>query len=773
MPKIFKTFLKRIEALFSESETLHQFLREQVLVTLCTKVPITMGATIIVASSLLLFLWPYADHLFLGTWYVLVLVLSLERVYYALKGCRYGDRSLEARYQRFRVEAVTMAFLWAVAAFVFYPEGHLQYELLLGIIVAGMAGGGAITLAIDRKIADTYIILVLSAFALRLIICWDELHTILFLMTFVFMTVFLVSTRQLNKILEKGIRQHGELGELRRRLDLIADQAPVGILYFDTKFNIIDCNKALTEHIGVPKETLLKLNLLQLKDQRPIRNIRKVIEEKRVMHYEGPFMAALSGRELWVSAVYSPLLDQYGRLIGGLAVVQDKTAEHEAMERAEFLAYHDTLTHLPNRKLLEDRYRLQIAQAARGKYFSALLFLDLDRFKHINDTYGHNVGDELLKETADRLQKIMRQSDTVCRLGGDEFIIFLPMISKELKESVEHTWQVTKKIHKELAKPYLIDQHQLYITTSIGAVMIYGMDEPLDEILRIADIAMYHAKKRGQGVTSFYEEEMDRELRRTIKLEHDLRHAIDRKELFIQYQPIIDIDKERIYGAEALLRWKQPDGTVVMPSEFIPVAEESKLIHQIGHWVIETVCSNLRSWQREGEFPLYYISINISSKQFRHQGFYDEVMAIISKYAIDPRLIKFEITESILMEESERTRELIEKFNNVGIGFLIDDFGTGYSSLSYLKRFEFESIKIDQSFIRDILTDEDDVALVRAMVDIARQFKYSVVAEGVESVQQKNRLKAIDATIFCQGYYYSAPLDEKAFLEKVRRCEVC
>ena len=661
-----------------------------------------------------------------------------------------------------------MACLWAVAAFLFYPEGHLEYELLLALIVAGMAGGGAITLAIDRKIADTYVILILSSLALRLAVCGDELHGILFLMTLVFMTVFLISTRQLSRILEKGIRQHGELGELRRKLDLIADQAPVGILYFDTDFNIIDCNKALTEHIGIPKEEMLKLNLLQLKDQRPIKNIRKVIDEKRVVRYEGPFVATIAGRELWVSTVFSPLLDQSGALIGGVAVVQDKTAEHEAMERAEFLAYHDTLTRLPNRKLLEDRFQLQIAQAAREKYFSALLFLDLDRFKHINDTYGHNVGDELLKETAHRLQSILRRSDTVCRLGGDEFIIFLPMISRDLKESVEHTWQVSRKIHKALSKPYSIDQHQLYITTSIGAVMIFGKDEPLDEILRIADIAMYHAKRRGQGITSFYEEEMDRELRRTIRLEHDLRHAIDREELFIQYQPIVDIGRERIYGAEALLRWRKPDGSVVMPSEFIPVAEESKLIHQIGHWVIEKVCQRLQAWQKEGRFPIYYISVNISSKQFKHYGFFREVMGIIEKYGIDPRLLKFEITESVLMEESEKAQEVIARFNKVGIGFTIDDFGTGYSSLSYLKQFDFESIKIDKSFIRDILTNQDDVALVRAMIDIAKQFRYSVVAEGVETVQQKNRLKAIDDTIFCQGYYFSEALDEAAFLEMIK-----
>ncbi|WP_456451116.1 putative bifunctional diguanylate cyclase/phosphodiesterase [Hydrogenimonas sp.] len=770
MNRFFERFFNRIGLASQENDIFHQFLREQVLVTLCTKVPLTMGTTLLVASSIVVFLWQFVNHALLLGWYAFVILLSVERIYYAIRGCMYGvQRTLEERYRRFRIEAMLMAFLWAFAAFVFYPEGHLEYELVLALIVIGMAGGGAITLAIDRTLASAYIMLVLPTLALRFLWCGDTLHMIFFVLIMLFMAVFWVSILQLSKILEKGIRQYRELGELRQRLDLIADQAPVGIFYFDRNFVVVDCNKSLTEQIGADRNNILGMNLLALKDQRAVRNIDKVIEEGRVVHYEGPYMTMFSQKELWVSTLFSPLRDPSGAIIGGIGVLQDKTAEHRAMERAEFLAYHDGLTELPNRKLLEDRYRLQIAQASREGYYSALLFLDLDRFKHVNDTYGHNVGDEMLKDTAGRLVEILRQSDTVCRLGGDEFIIFLPMISRDAEESLEHTWQVSRKIHQALAREFDLGGHNLYITTSIGAVLIHGKEEGLDEILRKADIAMYHAKRRGQGITSFYEEEMDRQLRRTIKMEQNLRHAIDREELFLHYQPIIDIDKERLYGVEALLRWRLPDGTMVSPAEFIPVAEESKLIHQIGHWVIEQVCRTLRDLEREGSLDFYYISVNISSKQFGHQGFLDEVLGVVKKYGIDPRQLKFEITESTLMEESEKARELIARFNAEGIGFMIDDFGTGYSSLSYLKQFDFETIKIDKSFIRDILTDEDDVALVRAILDIARQFGYTVIAEGVETAEQKERLKELDRTIFCQGYYYSRPVDLEELLERLRQ----
>ena len=747
-----------------------RFLREQVIETICTKVPVTMAFTFAVATALIYFLWPVVNHLQLTVWYAAMAAVTAMRVYHAARHCQYGkDWSLTRRYRRFRIEVTVTVLLWAFAALFLYPEGDLERQLLLTVIIVGMASGGTVNLAIDRAMANTYVALIMSALTLRLLLSGDTIHFALAVLSFLYILVFILSTGVLGKILDRGIRQQRELGALQQRFDLISDQAPVGIFYFDTDFNILDCNKSLEKLMGIPREQILGINLLQLKDKRPLVNLGRVIEQKEVTHYEGPYVLTTRGVEIWVSVVTSPLLDEEGNVVGGIAVVQDKTAEHAAMEKAEFLAYHDSLTGLPNRKLLEDRFKLQIAQAAREKYYSTVLFLDLDRFKQINDTYGHNVGDTLLVETAHRLERVLRQSDTVCRLGGDEFIIFLPMLSKNLEESVDHTMHVAQKIHETLSSPFKIGDQTLYVSTSIGAVVTTGSNVSLEEILRKADIAMYNAKRRGQGQTSFYEEGMDRRLKRIITLEHDLRHAIDRGQLQLHFQPIVRMQNRRVYGAEALLRWRRDDGKLVPPSEFIPVAEESKLIHQIGHWVIENACRYIKKWEENGLMNFYYLSVNLSSRQFRHQGFFDEVMRIVEASKIDPRSLKFEITESVLMEQSEHARQIIARFNEAGIGFLIDDFGTGYSSLSYLKQFDFETIKIDRSFIRDILVDSDDVALVRAIVDIAHQFGYSIVAEGVETEDQTRKLEEIEPDIFCQGFFFSPPVEEKKFLEIVRK----
>ena len=764
--------LRRLSNLFvrpAEGIT-DRFLREQVIETICTKVPTTMAFTFVVATALIFFLWPVMNHGMLLAWYGAMAAVIAMRVYHAARHCLYGEGwSLTRRYRRFRIEVTVTVSLWAIAALFLYPEGDLERQLLLAIIIIGMASGGTVNLAIDRAMANTYVTLIMSALTLRFLLDGDAIHLVLALLSVVYIAVFVISTNVLGKILDRGIRQQRELGALRQRLDLISDQAPVGIFYFDLDYNILDCNKSLAKLLGIPRERVLQTNMLQIKDKRPLVNLNRVIEHKEVIHYEGPYVVTAHGGEIWVSVVVSPLLDDDGEVVGGIAVVQDKTSEHAAMEKAEFLAYHDSLTGLPNRKLLEDRFKLQIAQAAREKYYSAILFLDLDRFKQINDTYGHGAGDKLLVETARRLEGLLRQSDTVCRLGGDEFIIFLPMLSKSLEESVDHTLRVAQKIHERLAAPFEIDGQTLYVSTSIGAVIATGANVKLEEILRKADIAMYNAKRRGQGQTSFYEEEMDRRLKRIITLEQDLRHAIDRDELRLHFQPIVRMQNRRVYGAEALLRWYRQDGKPVPPAEFIPVAEESKLIHQIGHWVIENVCRRIRKWEESGAMNFYYVSVNLSSKQFRHQGFFEEVMRIVEETGIDPRMLKFEITESVLMEQSEQARQIIARFNEAGIGFLIDDFGTGYSSLSYLKQFDFETIKIDRSFIRDILVDRDDVALVRAIVDIAHQFGYSIVAEGVEEEGQTRKLEEIEPEIFCQGYFFSPPVEEEKFLEIVRK----
>ncbi len=765
-----KEWLRRLlGAVMPREQVTHLFLREHLFVTLCKKAPVTMGAIVILATVVLFLFLPFVNPYVIGAWYLCVTVLSLIRLLKATKGCPDAQKSLDERYGAFRKEALLMAILWGFAAFAFFPEGETVYEMLLIFFILMLASASTVNLAIDRPVAAIYVYFLLVPLSLRLLLTGGTLYIGLSAAILLYGALLIMSIRQIGAVLQKGVRQHGELGALQNRMQMILEQTPAGIFYYDRALKIVECNRVFTEILGVSKERLIGFDLHGMKDKKLLEMIKQVWKERRTLKFDGLYTSILSGKKIWISATIAPLIESDGRMVGAIGAVEDKTLEHEALEKAEFLAYHDSLTSLPNRKLLGDRFDSQIAQAGRKKFYSSLLFLDLDRFKHINDTYGHNIGDELLKESARRLLKVLRKSDTVCRLGGDEFIIFLPMISEDLTQSVQHTLSVSQKIHNTLAESFEIEKHKLFISTSIGAVMIGTRGESLDEVLRCADIAMYHAKKLGRGVTSFYEEFMDEQIKNSIRMEKELRHAIDKDELKLYFQPILDIGTNEIMGAEALLRWEHPSGMTLLPSEFIPVAEESQLIHQIGRWVIEEVCRTFNRWETQKERTPPYISVNLSPKQLRYNGFFERTAEIVQKSGVNPSALKFEITESVLIEDSDRAKELIDRFKQIGIGFMIDDFGTGYSSLSYLKRFDFETIKIDKSFIRDILRDEDDMALIKAILDIARQFSYSVIAEGIESREQKEKLQTLDPDILYQGYLYSGPLCEADFLALMRK----
>ena len=742
----------------------HNFLKEEVLETLCRKILIAMFFNVAVASGVLYLLLPFTNEIYLTVWYIAILLFSLYRGIIARKKCIIDQTSIEKRYRKFRMEATITALLWTMLPLFFYPHHDLIAQLIMLALLLGIAVGGAMNIAIDQKIAELYVLLILGVFGIHFF-SPDPLHFILTLLLLFFIITLLYNIHQLHRIVARGILQYSRRNELQYRLHQIFEQAPVGMLYFNREYRVVDINEAMSKIFGIPKEMMRHRDLLTIKDKRAIKDLPKVIENGMTIQYEGPYVTTATNEEIWISVIFSPVRNTKGSVVGGVAVIQDKSAEHEALSQVEFLAYHDPLTHLPNRKLLEDRYRLQITQAAREKYYSAMLFLDLDRFKHINDTYGHGIGDEMIKETAKRLQNILRQSDTITRLSGDEFIIFLPMLSKVPEQALSRVWQISEKIHNILGHPYILGNHTLYVTASIGAILIHGDREPIEEILRKVDIAMYHAKHQGKGMTSFYEKEMDRRLRRTIELEHALRHAIERNELYLEFQPIVRAKDGRTYGAETLLRWRISDGTLISPAEFIPVAEENTLIHEIGMWVIEQACKSIKELKEDGLFHFEYISINLSSKQFGNRNLFDEVMAIFQRYSMTPNMIKFEITESILMEDPHSARNIIDRFHEAGIGFMIDDFGTGYSSLSYLKTFRFETIKIDRTFIRDILDDPDDVTLVNAILDIAHQFDNRVVAEGVESHEQEEVLELLEPQILCQGFYYSPPLPLNKFKE--------
>jgi diguanylate cyclase (GGDEF)-like protein len=451
---------------------------------------------------------------------------------------------------------------------------------------------------------------------------------------------------------------------------------------------------------------------------------------------------------------------EYDGIRGVVLTSRDVTERKQAEAQAKYRAHHDTLTGLPNRLLMQDRLQQAITQARRSGGQVALMFIDLDRFKLVNDSFGHVIGDELLKQVAARLRRCLRDTDTVARLGGDEFTIMLPEV-----DSPQAAGEVAERILNDFEQPFTDAEQEMYISASIGISLFPRHASLPDELVKHADTAMYSAKDSGRSRYCYFTEALNHEVREKVMMESGLRRAIERGELRLFYQPKIDLKSGRVMGAESLVRWQHPTLGLVPPSKFIPIAEESGLIVQLGEWVMYAACQQLRAWQHAG-YELQ-VAINVSARQFRQRNLTELVLSAMAASDIDPSFVEIELTEIAIMNDAESSISTLEAMKSRGISISIDDFGTGYSSLSYLKRLPLDILKIDQSFVRDITTDHNDAAIVRAIIGLARSLGKKVIAEGVEDNSQLSFLNA-NGCNYGQGYLFGRPLDPVMFLELLR-----
>jgi diguanylate cyclase (GGDEF)-like protein/PAS domain S-box-containing protein len=434
----------------------------------------------------------------------------------------------------------------------------------------------------------------------------------------------------------------------------------------------------------------------------------------------------------------------------------DITERKLAEEKINALAFYDQLTNLPNRTLLLDRLNQSMATSARKTEYGALLFIDLDNFKTLNDTQGHEIGDQLLKETAKRLRETIREEDTAARLGGDEFVVVLSGLGTMETDAASAAEVVGGKILAELSQPYRIGGITHRCSASIGIVLFLGHNASADELMKQADLAMYKAKDSGRHAVRFFDPDMEAAVLAQASMERDLRTALDEEQFILHLQPQV-LSDNTIIGAEALVRWMHPERGMVPPGQFIPLAEETDLILPLGLWVLRTACRTLANWSQQSELATLTISVNVSAKQFHQADFVNQVLEVIDETGANPQRLKLELTESMLAEDVENIIRKMYRLKHVGIGFSLDDFGTGYSSLSYLKQLPIDQLKIDQSFVRDVLSDPNDAAIARTIVALAQSLGLNVIAEGVETEAQKHFLAANDCHAY-QGYYFSRPL---------------
>ncbi|MEC5163006.1 MULTISPECIES: putative bifunctional diguanylate cyclase/phosphodiesterase [unclassified Janthinobacterium] len=570
------------------------------------------------------------------------------------------------------------------------------------------------------------------------------------------------SVLQVHALAQRSTNAYAQVEAQLRQQSQILDQIHESVLTMDQSGFITSWNKGAERLFGYSECEALGQNILFLYEDEDTAFHDAFVEQGgRLMEVR---RRKKSGEVFWASLSLSPLYDMEERAVGLIAYLSDITERKQAEERLHHLAYYDALTGLPNRTLLTKLLDQALTVAQRGKMLGCVLFIDLNRFKLINDTLGRRIGDELLRQISLRFRSALRDPDLVARLGGDEFAVGLFDISQHFEASM-----VAQKLLASLVQPFLIEGHDLRVGASIG-ISVYPQDgSDAETLLRLADIAMYRAKQAGHGEeesVTFYSQDMNQGMQERMRLEIGLRHALGHGQLLLHYQPKFALASGRIIGAEALVRWHHPERGMIPPVEFIPLAEATGLVVQVGEWVLEAACAQAQSWKLAG-LPPIRLAVNVSAREFT-AALPGRVSETLERYGLEPCWLELEITESTLMHNIDRVIGIMDRITALGVALSLDDFGTGYSSLSYLKRFPIDTLKIDRSFTTGIPGDTNDCAIASTIISIAQQLRHKVIAEGVETVEQLAFLKSAGCDQV-QGYLFSRPLPALEFERALRQ----
>lgn len=557
--------------------------------------------------------------------------------------------------------------------------------------------------------------------------------------------------------------------EQELRVAATAFDSQAAILITDSQQRILRVNAAFTRLTGYTAEEAIGQTPALLKSNRQDPGFYRTMWEElgKHGHWQGEIWNRRKNGEVfpeWLTI--ATVRDPAGQLTHYVATFSDISNLKVAESEIHNLAFYDPLTGLPNRRLLLNRLGQALATSNRSRQYGALLIVDLDHFKNLNDTLGHDVGDRLLVEVASRLKSCIREGDTAARPGGDEFVVMLEDLGIDRSHAAIQAEAVAEKIRDRLNSPYgLGGSNDYFNAASIGISLYRGHEKTTEALLKQADIALYKAKDAGRNAIRFFDDAMQIALEARASLEAGLRQAICRGEFALHLQPQVDADR-RIVGAEALLRWQPAGDTMISPAEFIPLAEETGLIVPIGLWVLDAACAELRRWSAQPGMQDLHMAVNVSARQFRQPDFVEQVEAALERHGIAPGLLKLELTESLLLDSTDNTVAKMDALRNLGVRFSLDDFGTGYASLSYLKRFPFSQLKVDQTFIRGLATDPDDAAIVRAIIAMGQTLRLKVIAEGVETEEQSTYLEKHGCSVF-QGYLFGRPMAISEFTAHV------
>ncbi|HIQ46679.1 MAG TPA: EAL domain-containing protein [Sulfurovum sp.] len=704
-------------------------------------------------------------------WLILIIIMFLYRFYHYNLFRKESEtnklKHAKLWLDRYYTNVLLGGMIWGSSAFLIFPESDLLYQMihLLFLFTIGFSSLGV--LAAKQDLLLVYVLAMFGPLLWRLFFIENTLYTNIAYAVLALMLLMIIVANYYGKVINNALnnRQHfvnikHSHDKLKERFFTLFDHAPVGIYYYDEGLNLQEINREFMQMNKVDKkENLLGRSLYTLHNEQIIQAHENTFIGE-TGNYRGPFkMLNASNENIYVDLSTVPMFNGDGEVAGGITIVNDITSEVTAKEEMIKTAYYDMLTNIPNRTLAMDKLKNLIAGKEKMENYSTLLFLDIDNFKRINETFGHTVGDGVLKQTVHTLEEAIGTHDTLSRISGDKFLIMIPLTGDTQEEATEATLAYIANIEHYFKEPFKVANKDYHMSFSIGAVLFSQADATAYDLLKRAETAMYDAKKTSRGSTKFYQDSMSEHSKEELMIENDIHAAIQNDEFIMYYQPQLNIQTNKIVGAEALIRWDHPVKGFIPPSKFIPIAEESGIIVKLEEWIFNKIFSDVKSLSEEkGTFTLNHIAINVSTIHFLEPNFVERLMLLVNKHEVKPEWFELEITESGIMRNINEAIQKIHELKAFGFTFSIDDFGTGYSSLAYLKELPVDVIKVDQSFVLNM--NENDEAVIEAVIAIGQKFNLEILAEGVEETSILNRLKDISCNTY-QGYLAHRPMEMK------------
>jgi len=707
-------------------------------------------------------------------WLLLNVVMFLYRFYhYSLfkkesEKAKLRDASLWL--DRYYTNVLLSGIIWGSSALLMFPKSDFPSQMILLLFLFAIGFSSLGVLATKSGLLLAYVSVMYGPIVWRLFFIESDLYTNTAYAVISLVLIMVIVANYYGKIINNALQNRQQFvdikashDKLKERFFSLFERAPVGIYYYNDRLEIQDVNLQFIEiNKVVHKNVLLGLKLYEYIDDKQVIEAHENVFHGNTGNYRGPFKILSESKEdIYVDLSTVPMFNSAGEVAGGITIVNDITSEVTAQETMMHSAYYDMLTNIPNRTLLMDKLKILIETREPIDGFSALLFLDIDNFKKINTSFGHDVGDKVLKLAAHKIDKSVDSHDTLARIGGDKFVILIPSVGMVEESAQVFASNYISKINQDFIHPLRVAGKDYHISFSIGVVLFSETDATAFDILKRSETAMYEAKKTTRGSTQFYKDSMSTKAKDQLMLENDLHRAINNNEFEMHYQPQLDVQTNQIVGAEALIRWMHPEKGLIMPDAFIPLAEESGIIVKLEEWIFDRIFSDTRKLNEDMRgFFLHHIAINISTIHFLEPHFVEKLMLLVRKHCVKPEWFELEITESGIIRNIDDAIQKIKELKQFGFTFSIDDFGTGYSSLSHLKELPVDVIKIDQSFVRNM--NENDEMIVEAVVAIGQKFDLEILAEGVESGRILKYLKNINCNTY-QGYLAYTAIALKEF----------